>query len=418
MDQPWGLGETRIVQPSAQAWPERDAAGGDFSVFVPLGVPRRFLALAARDSLAIDSGARITEHSAAPGMPRFAFTSSMGRAVVSSAAQIGPLYTFGAAPPLLQAGAAVHGYVETASTIGPTRAHVDMGILDHVDGYAEEFRWRVDFSRIRPEAEAVGRATDATALPVAPGGYASLTVEPGGIAVIRTGTYVVDALDVRSGATLEIDNTSGPVYVWVRHLLALRGKLLDYVERPTFMVGYAGEAPPIIATAFRGTLVAPDTEVTVPSAAEAHVGAFFARSVKVERDAAVEHEAFTGADARVDLPAFVCGRCALVEKMAARRCCNDYRRSASIGRAAGRTCASSCDGHGLEAADSCRRTCTVAAGDAAADAAGELDVCLSATALAANDCAQRYQYRRDTCAKVGFATALDATSFCPREEWR
>ena len=61
-----------------------------------------------------------------------------------------------------------------------------------------------------------------------PGAQGDAIVAPNSVLVLRTGTYHLNRLIVEKGGTLEIDNTRGPVYIWVRDALEIH-RFLDEI---------------------------------------------------------------------------------------------------------------------------------------------------------------------------------------------
>jgi hypothetical protein len=189
----------------------------------------------------------------------------------------------------------VHGFIKAGSTVAkaPT-AQIDLGIMEHADRQLDEYHWSVTFPRT-PGPDQKGTAGGAP-LDLKASRYGNVVVPAGATLVLHAGAYYLESLDVQGQAIVEIDNSYGPVYLWVRSSFGMSGTMVLYRETPNVLWGYAGTAAPRIETAFHGTLVAPRADVTLPAAAQNHTGAFFAHSITVGDGAIIEHQPFQSAD--------------------------------------------------------------------------------------------------------------------------
>jgi hypothetical protein len=431
IDQPWGLGERRTPRQAGDVRKPDRREGADantdvrrpdrsegadantdvmanpsdaaFSVVVPLGVERRLLALAARDSLSIGSDAWVTEARLTGDSPRFAFVSSAGRMRIGSGARVGSVYAMGDDPPEIEGHAVLHGYLKMhAPLVRPLRLAGTTDILDRVEPFVEQFAWAI------PTAMATGTAGPRTrtgggrtTVDLPPGFYRDVVVEAGSATVLHAGEYVFDSLDLREQGVLEMRNTEGPIHVWVRRALVLRGRTLDDADVPNLLFGYAGGEALALVTSFSGTLVAPRAEVTLSATDTPHRGSFFARSIVVSDGAQVEHRAYAP-DSTVDAPALVCGRCDTAVREAAEACCVDRRRLTDAARFAVSACAAECDPEPAPGASSCAATCASSAAERLAGARAAHDACLERLPKVQHECERHYGYSPDACSRLGF----------------
>lgn len=402
VERPWGLTEMRIVH---RAPPNADVPASDrsLSVFVPLGMDRRFFALSARDSLVVGEGAIVSEPSGGPhAQPQYSPIASFGRIRLDRGATAGAIYALGTSPLELDDGAAVSMFVKTA--VPPrraSRASLGLGLLDRVEPYSEEFRWTVEFPSV-PAHDQSSRAGDAGSLLLYPGSYGSVVVEAESTLALRSGQYFIESLDVREGATVDVDNTSGPVYLWIRRSLALGAPFQEYVLEPNILIGYGGAAAPSITAAFRGTLVAPNANVHLPKTADTHHGAFFARALELADGAKVERHSFA-ADSSTDAPPLVCQRCALLVRQAVLGCCNESNRAAWTSRARFRSCLMSCRSPSVVDGDGCALECADSEAQiASVEAQATFETCIRARTSIYVACERRSGYRPGTCEKLGY----------------
>ena len=204
---------------------------------------------------------------------------------------------------------------------------------------------------------------------------------------------------MQSGGELVINNTFGPVYIWVRDAMSVEGTLLDYWLLSNIMFGYAGQAPPKLASAFRGLLVAPRAEVTLAATALPHSGAFFAESVVVQSGAVVEHRPFV-ADPRVvaDLP---CAGCASAARQATLECCSQSQDSTLRVQSEHAECLAVCQ-RDIGSLSLCEGRCAVFGASAEAYPRGAAQACVEKGAEAYANCQLVQGFRPNTCAEVGF----------------
>ena len=377
LDRPWGLGEARRVHRSPADLAPQDDDERQLAIYLPLGVSRRFVALDAREALVVGDGASVVEPRTEHAIPAGAMVASLGSLAIGSGARVGSTYVLGD-PLQLEPESIVDGYLKSASGLSGAQDRARGGALGGVEPYVEEFRWDLD----RVAASQNVRASGASPADLPPAAYAEVVVDDGATVVVRSGTTTIDALDVRDGGALAIDNSAGPVYLWVRRSLVLHGSMVDYVLQPNILVGYAGTASPDLTSPFRATLVAPNADVRLPRTPEPHSGSFFARSIAVDPGAVVEHRPFA-TSAPIEPLAYVRRRCVVTAREAERRAdvANDAERGARA----------------------------VATG---ADDPAELEVfALQKTTSVLDGCPRRYGYRPDTCAKLGYPAHLPGR--CP-----
>jgi hypothetical protein len=268
----------------AQLGPERAPCRDgvcSFGLLLPLGVIRTRVALVASDSLLVGPNTSLVEVDRKTG----ATVVGVGRVDVGSSSVIGPIYGRAVR---LDSNVDVRGYVSASVPIEKApSAGVRFGTLESAPGGTEWTSWTIAF----PRANA-GPIRTFGVMPIAVGAYSRLTVADGSSAVLRAGSYYFDALDVSSKGILELDNTLGPVYVWIRDALAIRGPMIQHALVPRIVFGYAGSAPVVLASGFRGTLLAPHASLTLEHTETPHMGSFFAANIQTAPNASVIHTPF------------------------------------------------------------------------------------------------------------------------------
>jgi hypothetical protein len=401
-DQQWEVGETREVFATPRDLPKSRSSRSDFSVVLPLGLPRSAVALAAVDSLLVGPGAEIARADTAIHAGGLGIASTMGRGVIRQGAEVGSIYDYGDVPLLIDPGALVHGYIKSVTGVsGPRWVRSADNVLDHVDSHIEAFRWRLDPPSTN-QGNRASHADDKRPIDLQPGAYAAVSVGPNSTMFIHPGHYYFNSLEVQDRGTLKIDNLCAPIYVWVRDSLDLSGSMLASSLIPNVLIGYAGRSPPTIKTEFWGTLVAPAATLTLPATTKPHTGSFFARSIVVEGGASVEARGFVGGKRSAPDAAFVCTGCALSTKRMALECCDQLNRSISTARRAENECVASCTIRPGNRATFCRMQCAAWRAEKRIDARAWLGECLDDTSSAYVRCLQLNAYRPDTCLEMGF----------------
>lgn len=183
----------------------------------------------------------------------------------------------------------VESFVKATGTIGresDTNAAVEKLVEHYSFTPPEVIRWHVDFP-IAPANSAV-LAVEETRV-VAPDGYDTGYVPRDAHLRLSAGTYTFNRLTVEDSGVVELDNSAGPIFVYIRDNLAFRGRTIRTIGKANVLFGVAGTEPVSVERAFVGILVAPNAPVTLTSAVE-HRGSFFGKGVTVLQQARIVHE--------------------------------------------------------------------------------------------------------------------------------
>lgn len=114
-----------------------------------------------------------------------------------------------------------------------------------------------------------------------PGRYGVVSVKSDARLRLHAGTYYADTWAVEPGAVLEVDQSQGPVTVYVSQPFAFRGSLLNSAPISRFILGVVGPGTISVDTPFHGTILAPDATLILGGQAARHRGAFVARNIEV-----------------------------------------------------------------------------------------------------------------------------------------
>lgn len=126
--------------------------------------------------------------------------------------------------------------------------------------------------------------------PVAPGAYRSIIIYSGGTATMSTGTYYLSKLDLEPSSKLLIDQTAGPVLIYISDVLIHRGSISSTSgAMPEVLLGYLGTSEAVIESLFRGAIVSPNAQITIRAVGATHVGYFAGKSISLDAHANVKY---------------------------------------------------------------------------------------------------------------------------------
>ncbi len=232
------------------------------------------------------------------------------RVEVGASGQIVPIVSFGAEETQLANGVKVHANVSSSAAVflGGGQAVVD-GFLKSgsiitaqadsivAGGKLEnqviprlEFTWDVAWPSTH--GGDVVLTSGATVIPdLAPGAYGQVALSSGRKMKLRTGVYFFDSIAVEPQAEVEVDNVGGPVLIYVKDAITLKGLFKELNgQRGQLLIGYAGAGTVYVEPAFLGTIVAPQgtIELRRPTDNAPHEGAFFGKKVHVFSDSKIK----------------------------------------------------------------------------------------------------------------------------------
>jgi DNA-binding protein YbaB len=184
----------------------------------------------------------------------------------------------------------IHGFAATEDVLeqhaDPT---VDGAILEHLTLVLPDLALNVPFPGVTIGTIDLEPGQTQTA---PPGYYANLHPKNGAIATLSSGVYYFNTLFLEPGSTVKLNQSSGPVVIWVKSSFTHRGTFVDVANGfPRLFIGYVGTSTAIVETKFRGTLSAPNTKISI-STIQSHEGAFHGRDVEVQPDCQICHRPF------------------------------------------------------------------------------------------------------------------------------
>jgi hypothetical protein len=120
----------------------------------------------------------------------------------------------------------------------------------------------------------------------APGRYGNVQIFSGAQLSLSSGIYYLDSLDLEPSAKILLNQDAGPVLIYVRNTVILRGtfKVLptSSTTPPDLLFGYLGSAELFVEAPFNGVIVATNAKVTLRSVSGGHTGSFFGKNIGVD----------------------------------------------------------------------------------------------------------------------------------------
>ncbi|HEX7027762.1 MAG TPA: S8 family serine peptidase [Gammaproteobacteria bacterium] len=115
-----------------------------------------------------------------------------------------------------------------------------------------------------------------------PGAYRKVTAFSRSRLRLASGAYYMDELVLEPQSHIVFDTRSGPVFLYVRSRLIVRGETGFDGPQNSLLIAYAGNESPGIDKTLKATLVAPNAEVRLGTGGQMHYGAVFAKSVDID----------------------------------------------------------------------------------------------------------------------------------------
>ncbi|MCG8556654.1 MAG: hypothetical protein MJD61_15415, partial [Proteobacteria bacterium] len=130
-----------------------------------------------------------------------------------------------------------------------------------------------------------------------PGGYEDVLIGSASSLRLRAGTYLFSELTVPIDSQLRVDDSDGPVVVYLQGNLELGGSIVDalgdVVSELDLLVVAVGVDQQTVDGRMVGTLVAPNSTIVVQDVGPTgHAGAFFGSGVRVAENAIINHRPF------------------------------------------------------------------------------------------------------------------------------
>jgi hypothetical protein len=114
-----------------------------------------------------------------------------------------------------------------------------------------------------------------------PGAYGNIIVNSRATLSLSSGTYTMTSLDVEPQATLSLNESAGPVVIYIQNTLLYKGTEAEQGGRGNVFFGVFGSQAVSLQAPFTGTVVAPNAELDLTSQTAGFAGAFFGNTVEL-----------------------------------------------------------------------------------------------------------------------------------------
>ncbi len=125
--------------------------------------------------------------------------------------------------------------------------------------------------------------------PLDPGRNSNVNIKSTATLSLKSGVYYFDALTLESQANLRLDETAGPVELYIKHGFTFRGTVATTAAPPELLIVDFGSSTVFIEAPFRGNIIAPSARIVLGTTAVGHTGAFFAKELELQADTTVTH---------------------------------------------------------------------------------------------------------------------------------
>jgi len=155
--------------------------------------------------------------------------------------------------------------------------------------------WTVTFPSTTPVNVTLNPPNKAS---IDPGNFGTVQLNPvnlggqGAELTLKTGTYYIGTLTLDSYSKVWLDQSSGPVIIYVSTINAFRGTFASLDgSPPDLFVGYIGANQLYVETQYNGALVAPNATMTIRTVTGGHTGFFAGKSIQLDANAVINYRA-------------------------------------------------------------------------------------------------------------------------------
>lgn len=185
----------------------------------------------------------------------------------------------------------VHGFIRTSDVLETQNlTEIDGPVVEHTPVVLPELALNVQFpgstqGTIEPEP---GQQRSA-----GPGYYNKLHAKSSSVVTLSSGVYYFNELFLEPSSTVRLNQSSGPVIIWVKNNFTHRGAIVDAAGGfPRLFIGHLGSSVAVVERVFRGTLSAPNAKINIASVPETYEGAFHGKNIEVFPDVKICHRRF------------------------------------------------------------------------------------------------------------------------------
>ncbi len=117
---------------------------------------------------------------------------------------------------------------------------------------------------------------------LAPGAYGSVTVNSRATLSLSAGTYLFASLDTEPQATLNLNESAGPIIIYLENTLLYKGVEIQTGSDGNLFIGIFGTQGISLQSPFRGTIVAPNAPLELTTQTAGFAGAFWGSRLQVD----------------------------------------------------------------------------------------------------------------------------------------
>jgi hypothetical protein len=244
-------------------------------------------AIEATDEITIDLGASVVQASG----NGFAALGNQGsdQVFVGFGAQTGSILAEG--PVFLDIDSTVHGSVAAAGTVFQQPQSTVTGTVAQDTTVPLPPGLNLSGVTFPKPSNSITNVLPGQTTTLPPGSYGLVFVPTGGTLVLTTGTYFIQNLNLAPLSTMDLDQATGPVQLYVTSTFIDQGQVVPATGLArSFLLGYTGTLPLNLLTPFPGgTVVAPNAHVVIAALPQSasFTGELFAQGIDVAPNATV-----------------------------------------------------------------------------------------------------------------------------------
>jgi hypothetical protein len=232
------------------------------------------IVLAASSALAVGDGVTVSVETGG-----FGTVANLGSGATSVGvkANVGNLLSQG--PVTLRNNAVVQGSITDGSGVTEQQGAVVKGTFTQQPVATDASRQiQVTFPATAPSLTLAPGASQS----LAPGAFGNVVANARASLSLTTGTYTFASLDIEAAANLKLDETAGPVVIYVQNVLLYKGNEVQTGGDASVFIGVFGTQTVALQAPYRGTVVAPNATLELTTQSAGFAGAFFGSTVQVD----------------------------------------------------------------------------------------------------------------------------------------
>lgn len=212
---------------------------------------------------------------------------SNGYLEIGSLARVDDVWSAG--NPWIRSQATLEGdLVASGNANLQTPVNIEGALIE--SGYVPEhdIDWALAFPSAQP-----GLMLEPQDPPVAlsPGSFGNVTLKSNAQLYLESGVYYFQKLWLEPGAKILLDDSEGPVVIYVSNTLLSRGNILALDGEPNVLIAYFGNQDVYLESDLTASVIAPSAKVVLGSGGPRQFfGAFFAREVEIRSGVTVHYQ--------------------------------------------------------------------------------------------------------------------------------